>query len=157
MNLICVFEKEELEKMYAGEIIEHKDSRGKCKYMSEARYKAYNGESEFKPYENPILNEAVDMGFLQDWYLNSVDTTQDPVWTDEHLRELTEDFYVIPKEAVKQEYDFRKVEKERAYKNLSMSISFIENQIRGVDDRRKRVHYEIALMAMREKLKEVEY
>lgn len=46
-----------------------------------------------------ILNNSVDEGFLQDWYQNSV-TDDPPVWTDEHISELAEDFYLIPKEAV---------------------------------------------------------
>ena len=40
---------------------------------------------------------AVDMGYLQDWYQNSIDATQEPVWTDKHLEELFEDFWLIPK------------------------------------------------------------
>lgn len=34
---------------------------------------------------------------LCDWYINSVDETEEPKWTPEHIEELTNDFYVIPK------------------------------------------------------------
>lgn len=34
---------------------------------------------------------------LCDWYINSVDETEEPKWTPEHIDELTNDFYVIPK------------------------------------------------------------
>lgn len=47
-----------------------------------------------------IEDKAVDEGFLQDWYQNSVDNTQEPVWTDEHIAEVCGDFYLIPKESV---------------------------------------------------------
>lgn len=47
-----------------------------------------------------IDEQAVGEGFLQDWYQNSVDDTQEPVWTDEHISEVCGDFYLIPKEAV---------------------------------------------------------
>lgn len=47
-----------------------------------------------------IEDKAVDEGFLQDWYQNSVDETEDPVWTDEHIAEVCGDFYLIPKESV---------------------------------------------------------
>ena len=46
------------------------------------------------------VDEAVNLGFLQDWYQHSVDANATPVWTDEHLEELTKDFIVIPKEAL---------------------------------------------------------
>lgn len=53
--------------------------------------------SEIKKF---IEDNSVGEGFLQDWYQNSVDDTQEPVWTDEHIAEVCGDFYLIPKEAV---------------------------------------------------------
>lgn len=41
-------------------------------------------------------DEAVDIGYLHDWYQSSV--YGEPVWTDEHLKELVHDFYLIPKQ-----------------------------------------------------------
>ena len=49
-----------------------------------------------------IKENAVDEGFLQDWYQASVDATANPVWTDEHITEVCEDFYLIPKESIKE-------------------------------------------------------
>ena len=40
---------------------------------------------------------AVSRGYLGDWYQQSIDETQPPIWTDEHLDELYNDFYLIPK------------------------------------------------------------
>ena len=40
---------------------------------------------------------AVDIGYLQNWYQDSIDETKEPVWTDRHLEELFNDFYLIPK------------------------------------------------------------
>ena len=44
-----------------------------------------------------IQKYAIGEGYLTNWYQTSVDITEPPVWTDEHLYELNEDFYLIPK------------------------------------------------------------
>lgn len=43
------------------------------------------------------INEAYEHHDLACWYQSSVDDTP-PIWTDEHLEELLNDFYVIPKD-----------------------------------------------------------
>jgi len=40
---------------------------------------------------------AVSMAYLQSWYQASVDETKEPIWTDKHIEELFNDFYLIPK------------------------------------------------------------
>lgn len=40
---------------------------------------------------------AIDMSYLQNWYQDSIDETKAPIWTDQHLEELFNDFYLIPK------------------------------------------------------------
>lgn len=40
---------------------------------------------------------AVDFAYLQNWYQDSIDETKEPIWTDKHLEELYEDFYLVPK------------------------------------------------------------
>ena len=40
---------------------------------------------------------AVNAGYLSDWYISSVGN-ESPVWTDEHIDELLNDFLVIPKD-----------------------------------------------------------
>ncbi len=40
--------------------------------------------------------EPVDYGYLADWFINSVGN-EEPVWTEEHIDELINDFYIIPK------------------------------------------------------------
>lgn len=47
-----------------------------------------------------IEENAVDEGFLSDWYQASVIETDTPVWTDEHIEEVCGDFYLIPKETI---------------------------------------------------------
>lgn len=49
---------------------------------------------------NWVHNTAVDEGFLSDWYQASVSSDDEPVWTDEHIHEVCNDFYLIPKESV---------------------------------------------------------
>jgi len=46
------------------------------------------------------VNDAYDFGTLADWYINSVDNTQAPIWTEAHIEELLNDFYVIPKSGI---------------------------------------------------------
>lgn len=41
--------------------------------------------------------DAISMNYLQSWYQCSIDETQEPIWTDKHLEELFNDFYLIPK------------------------------------------------------------
>lgn len=43
------------------------------------------------------VDAAYDSKTLTDWYISSVDDNP-PVWTDEHIYELLNDFYVIPKD-----------------------------------------------------------
>lgn len=47
-----------------------------------------------------IKENAVNEGFLQDWYQNSVLETDTPIWTDEHIAEMVGDFYLIPREVI---------------------------------------------------------
>lgn len=42
--------------------------------------------------------DAYDYQTLEDWYINSIDSTISPVWTGEHIEELLNDFYIIPKD-----------------------------------------------------------
>lgn len=42
--------------------------------------------------------DAIDMNYLSCWYQDSVDETQEPIWTDKHIEELFGDFYLIPKD-----------------------------------------------------------
>lgn len=50
-----------------------------------------------KEAELPIKNMAVDFGYLHNWFIDSVGT-EEPVWTEDHIEELLEEFVVIPKE-----------------------------------------------------------
>lgn len=47
-------------------------------------------------------SKVVDEGYLYDWYIASV-TDAPPVWTEEHLTELYNDFILIPKESALKE------------------------------------------------------
>ena len=40
---------------------------------------------------------AIDFAYLQNWYQDSIDETKQSIWTDKHLEELFNDFYLIPK------------------------------------------------------------
>ena len=43
------------------------------------------------------IKKAWDFGVLCDWFINSIDETEPPCWTPEHIEELLDGFYVIPK------------------------------------------------------------
>lgn len=43
-------------------------------------------------------DDCVSEGYLQNWYIDSVDESSGPAWTEEHIAELCQDFYIIPKE-----------------------------------------------------------
>lgn len=44
-------------------------------------------------------------GILYDWYIHSVSPMDKPQWTEEHIEELCNDFYVIPKETIQYDID----------------------------------------------------
>lgn len=44
------------------------------------------------------LEKAMDKSTLCDWYITSVSQKDEPVWTDRHIEELLNDFYIIPKD-----------------------------------------------------------
>ena len=41
-------------------------------------------------------DNVVDKELLEDWYINSV-SDDEPVWTEAHIEELYNDFFLIPK------------------------------------------------------------
>lgn len=51
-----------------------------------------------------IADKSVDEGYLNDWYISSV-TDDDPKWTEAHIKELVNDFYLIPKQESKNATD----------------------------------------------------
>lgn len=59
-------------------------------------YNAYNTAHRFI---NNIRykGEAVDEYYLDDWYLSSIDNNEPPIWTEDHIKELCNDFILIPK------------------------------------------------------------
>jgi hypothetical protein len=47
-----------------------------------------------------VKENSVNEGFLYDWYIHSVTDNAVPVWTEEHIRELCGDFYLVPKSVI---------------------------------------------------------
>lgn len=76
------------------------ESLGGCqwKHLVEAE-KLIEEYEQNKEHEDlsTIQKYAIGEGYLTNWYQTSVDIAESPVWTDEHLYELNEDFYLIPK------------------------------------------------------------
>ena len=44
--------------------------------------------------------ETVSLPYLMNRYINSVGDNDEPIWTEAHLKELMNDFYLIPREDV---------------------------------------------------------
>ena len=44
-----------------------------------------------------LEEESHDEGELAEWYIHSVSSDDPPVWTEAHLRELVQDYWLIPK------------------------------------------------------------
>ena len=55
-------------------------------------------ELERKWGAESIEDIEVDEGYLGDWYIDSVNNDDPPVWSDEHIAELVGDFHLIPRE-----------------------------------------------------------
>ena len=74
------------------------DGSDECCLLDDDINFEYN-DADIKTSTNlcPLI-EPMDNGTLTDWYINSIDNTVEPIWTDEHIEELLNDFYVIPKE-----------------------------------------------------------
>ena len=53
-----------------------------------------------KQIKDFIMENSVGEGYLSDWYISSVDDAEPPVWTDAHIAEVYNDFYLIPREVV---------------------------------------------------------
>lgn len=53
--------------------------------------------SEKMKTEDAIKDKVVDDSYVRDWYISSVSKDDSPVWTDEHVDELCNDFWLIPK------------------------------------------------------------
>lgn len=50
--------------------------------------------TDFQKY---LERESYDEATLVDWYISSVNAQDTPVWTIEHIEELVQDFYIIPR------------------------------------------------------------
>lgn len=64
--------------------------RTKCDFYPEIREKAVKEQKT-------VSGIPVSRGVLFDWYISSVGD-EEPVWTEEYLDELFNDFYLIPRE-----------------------------------------------------------
>ena len=91
MNLIRISESKDF-------VVDYDKDRGMyrvsvfedCHYKDEYWFDAYEDK------EVNIQNKAVDHGYLCDWFIHSVGA-EEPVWTEDHIDELLENFIVIPK------------------------------------------------------------
>lgn len=48
-------------------------------------------------WKQKVKDNAVDVGYLSDWYISSV---SDEEWNESQVEELANDFYCIPKEII---------------------------------------------------------
>ena len=64
--------------------------------LSDEFYGAMQVLDELPPVD--IREQSVDIGYLYEWYQDSVDPDDEPVWTKKHIEEIFHDFYLIPKQ-----------------------------------------------------------
>lgn len=43
-------------------------------------------------------NDIMSKDELTNWFIDSVSTNEEPIWTEKHINELVDNFYVIPKD-----------------------------------------------------------
>ena len=60
--------------------------------LQDARYM-----EELNAHRAFLEKESHDEGDLEQWYIHSVIPTDPPVWTEAHLKELVQDYWLIPK------------------------------------------------------------
>ena len=68
------------------------------KLLSDSFGREFSTSFLLKAFDKVVRGYAVDIGLLTDWYVNSVSKSDEPVWTEKHLEELLDDFYLIPKD-----------------------------------------------------------
>lgn len=73
-----------------------KQHKSNCEALKKVADFMLEGTEKYVP-----LEEKMDEGTLQDWYISSVSSEDEPVWTEAHIEELLNDYYVIPKEVEK--------------------------------------------------------
>lgn len=71
------------------------------------------------------INTAYDIPTLTDWYINSV-TDAVPVWTEEHLEELMNDFYLIPKD--EPTVDIVRCEDCKYSRNMPLGLCYLHTE-----------------------------
>lgn len=69
-----------------------------------------------------VKENAVDEGFLQNWYQDSVIETDEPIWTDKHISEVCGDFYLIPKEVIDKVKEDNKYSESIKAKNILSKV-----------------------------------
>ena len=87
--------KQLLEEIEGREKIHFEDYHIK-KTGGPADYGAANALTQIASYIRDNEREEVDLCYLIQWYISCVDSSE-PVWTEEHLKELLKDFILIPR------------------------------------------------------------
>ena len=81
--------------------------------------------------EKYFENNTWGYDILYDWYVNGVDETKEPKWTPEHIGELTNDFYVIPKQI---EFSKNFCDKKHKCDNEEILLKMTDGGMVGYED-----------------------
>lgn len=65
--------------------------------LSSSMFNGYDVAEAFYQGASWVLSQAWGLDILSDWYKASINETENPIWTGEHLEELTKDFILIKK------------------------------------------------------------
>ena len=87
------------------------------------------------------MSEKLDINTLTDFFINSVDETKPPIWTDEHIFELLDNFDVYPKNKLEKKIDNIINSLQKDYKDYTSNTRTYEilyqNSINASENDRK--------------------
>lgn len=92
---------EEISKKSDEYALERVDKSMKCyskdTQLSSSTFSGNDVSEAFYQGASWVLSQAWGLDILSDWYKASINETENPIWTGEHLEELTKDFILIKK------------------------------------------------------------
>lgn len=87
----------EEDKRYIHNILNNMKIDNEDKFMSAVSNVFFEQNKKIKQYETMILamnQKSISHNTLVDFLINSVDETQEPIWTEKHIEEMLDNFVV---------------------------------------------------------------
>lgn len=87
----------EEDKRYIHKVLNKMKIDDEDKFMSAVSNVIFENNKKIKQYEDMILamnQKSIPYHTLYDFLITSVDETQEPIWTEEHIKEMLDNFVV---------------------------------------------------------------